>query len=80
MNEARVRDACRCRPGGKLRAHAGRGIDDGHFAATQGQGERHTSGPTTDVEEDVLGPYIGRQDRQVGIQRTVRIGVCAGVL
>jgi hypothetical protein len=38
------------------------------------------SGSTPHVDEDVLGPYMGSQDRQIGIQRTVRIGVCAGVL
>src|SRR5262249_18371660 len=56
-----------------LRAHAGRGIDGDDLAAAQGYGEHNTSGTTADLEEEVLGPYVGREDRQVGVQWAVRI-------
>jgi hypothetical protein len=67
VDEARVRYARLRRRGGELRAHAGRSIDGDHLAAAQGQGERDTSGTTAYIEKDVLGPYLGRQDRQVGV-------------
>ena len=73
VDEARVCDARLSRRRGERRTHARRGIDGDHLTAAQGQGERDTSSTTAHVEQDVLGPRVGREDRQVGVQWAVGI-------